>query len=74
MKSVPTCFLCTGQFETYLFQQGTEMVLDAIKKCWSSCFSERVMSHRLECGMAVTGLRMAVVVQVWRGGREGGSE
>lgn len=39
-------------------------MLKAIKKCWCSCFSERVMSHRLECGMPTSGLKMAVVVQV----------
>ena len=41
--------------------------MEAVKKCWCSCFSERVMSHRLECGMPTTGVRMAVVVQVGRG-------
>ena len=40
------------------------MVQDAVKRCWCSCFSERVMSHRLECGMPITGLKMAIVVQV----------
>ena len=57
--------MCTaGQFETYLFQRGLDQVFAAIKRCWCSCFSERVMSHRLECEMSTTGLAMAVVVQV----------
>ena len=38
--------------------------MDSIKRCWCSCFSERVMSHRLEVGAAITDLRMAVIVQV----------
>ena len=56
--------LFSGQFETYLFQRGETVVLEAIKKCWCSCFSERVMSHRLEVGVSTMGLKMAVVVQV----------
>ena len=53
-----------GQFETYLFQKGEAKVIESIKKCWCSCFSERVMSHRLDCGLPTTGLKMAVVIQV----------
>ena len=53
-----------GQFETFLYQRGREAVLRSVKECWSSCFSERVMSHRLEVGMPLTGLKMGVVVQV----------
>ena len=53
-----------GQFESYLFQRGVDMVLEAVRKCWCSCFSERVMRHRLDCGMPTSGLRMAVVIQV----------
>ena len=53
-----------GQFETYLFQKGEAKVMESIKKCWCSCFSERVMSHRLDCGLPTTGLKMAVVIQV----------
>ncbi|XP_064399663.1 rifampicin phosphotransferase-like isoform X2 [Halichondria panicea] len=53
-----------GQFESYLFQSGGDMILKALKKCWSSCFSERVMRHRLDNGMPTTGLRMAVIIQV----------
>ncbi len=40
------------------------MILEALKKCWASCFSERVMRHRLDNGMPTTGLRMAVIIQV----------
>ena len=53
-----------GQFETYLFQKGESKVTESIKKCWCSYFSERVMSHRLDCGLPTTGLKMAVVIQV----------
>jgi len=40
------------------------MVIDAVKKCWCSCFSERVMRHRLDNNMSTTGLKMAVIIQV----------
>lgn len=53
-----------GQFESYLYQRGFDQISNAIKSCWSSCYSERVMSHRLECGMNTTGVKMAVIVQV----------
>ena len=53
-----------GQFETYLFQRGVEQVLHAIRQCWASCYSERVLSHRAELGIPLVGLAIAVVVQV----------
>ena len=53
-----------GQFESYLYQRGFDQISNAIKSCWSSCYSERVMSHRLECGMNTSGVKMAVIVQV----------
>ncbi|XP_062522219.1 prodigiosin synthesizing transferase PigC-like isoform X2 [Corticium candelabrum] len=53
-----------GQFETYLFRRGGDQVLEAVRRCWASCFSERVMKHRQDCGMLVAGVKMAVVVQV----------
>ena len=53
-----------GQFDTFLYQRGEETVVGSVKKCWCSCFSERVMSHRLECGMPTNRVKMAVVVQV----------
>ena len=57
-------YVAVGQFESYLFQRGENTVMAAIKRCWSSCFSERVMSHRVEVGAVTTGLKMAVIVQV----------
>ncbi|KAJ3056258.1 hypothetical protein HK102_011226, partial [Quaeritorhiza haematococci] len=53
-----------GQFESFMFVPATmEGVGDAIKKCWLSCYAPRVMLHRLECGLPIEGVRMAVVVQ-----------
>ena len=61
---VYSCTQFSGQFESYLFQKGESKVVESIKRCWCSCFSERVMSHRLDCGLPTTGLKMAVVIQV----------
>ena len=56
--------LFAGQFETYLFQKGEPVILEAIKKCWASSYSLRVMQHRLDCGLSTNNITMAVVVQV----------
>ena len=53
-----------GQFESFLFQKGKEQVLQSLRKCWASCFSFRVMSHRMDSGMPLTGVKMAVIIQV----------
>ena len=54
----------SGQFETYLFQKGEPTILEAIKKCWASSFSMRVMQHRLDCNLPISNIAMAVVIQV----------
>lgn len=53
-----------GQFESFLFQSGTEAVLGSLRRCWASCFSPRVMSHRQEVGLPTSGVQMAVIIQV----------
>ena len=53
-----------GQFETYLFQKGEQVILNAVKKCWASCFATRVMQHRIDCGLSTSNIQMAVVIQV----------
>jgi pyruvate,water dikinase len=53
-----------GQFESFLFQKGLEQVMGSVKSCWASCYSQRVMSHRLELGLRTEGIKMAVIVQV----------
>ncbi|MDQ6876411.1 MAG: phosphoenolpyruvate synthase [Candidatus Dormibacteraeota bacterium] len=51
-----------GQQETYLNVRGTEEVLDKVKDCWMSFFSERALFYRSRKGSLVD-LGMAVVVQ-----------
>jgi pyruvate, water dikinase len=51
-----------GQQETYLNVSGAAAVLDAVRACWASFFSERALFYRGRKGVA-TDLGMAVVVQ-----------
>ncbi|XVU21100.1 rifamycin-inactivating phosphotransferase [Actinoplanes sp. CA-054009] len=52
-----------GQHETYLNVVGLEMVLDRIRRCWGSLFTERAVAYRLRAGVDHRDVRMAVVVQ-----------
>ncbi|KAL1505051.1 hypothetical protein AB1Y20_008811 [Prymnesium parvum] len=52
-----------GQYESFLFQRGAPMVLEALKRCWASAFSERVFASRLRARLAPEASRMGVVVQ-----------
>jgi pyruvate, water dikinase len=51
-----------GQQETYLNVRGSAEVLERIKDCWASFFSERALFYRSRKGSLVD-LGMAVVVQ-----------
>jgi pyruvate,water dikinase len=52
-----------GQYESFLFQRGADMVLSALKLCWASAFSERVFASRVRAGLVPEASRMGVVVQ-----------
>jgi pyruvate, water dikinase len=51
-----------GQQETYLHVRGADRVLDRIRDCWASFFSERAVFYRARKG-SLDDLGMAVVVQ-----------
>jgi pyruvate,water dikinase len=51
-----------GQQETYLYVRGAEAVLDRVRDCWASFFSERAIFYRGKMG-SLDDLGMAVVVQ-----------
>jgi pyruvate,water dikinase len=51
-----------GQQETYLNVRGRDEVLERIKDCWASFFSERALFYRSRKG-SLADLGMAVVVQ-----------
>ncbi len=51
-----------GQQETYLHVRGAPEVLDRVRDCWASFFSERALFYREQRG-SLDDLGMAVVVQ-----------
>lgn len=51
-----------GQQETYLHVRGAGEVIDRVRDCWASFFSERALFYRREKG-SLDDLGMAVVVQ-----------
>jgi len=52
-----------GLQETYLNVAGTDEVLAAIRRCWGSLFTPRVLVYRVRKGFDHASVRLAVLVQ-----------
>ncbi|ACA60438.1 phosphoenolpyruvate synthase [Candidatus Desulforudis audaxviator] len=52
-----------GQQDTYLNVRGEAAVVDAVRRCWASLFTDRAISYRLEKGFDPLEVEIAVVVQ-----------
>jgi len=52
-----------GQQETFLNVVGAEAVLDAIRRCWASLWTDRAVSYRATHAIDPRTVRLAVVVQ-----------
>lgn len=52
-----------GQQETFLNVVGAEAVLDAIRRCWASLWTDRAVSYRATHAVDPRTVRLAVVVQ-----------
>ncbi|WP_132432252.1 PEP/pyruvate-binding domain-containing protein [Pseudonocardia endophytica] len=52
-----------GQQDTYLNVEGPDAVLDAVRRCWASLFTDRALAYRASRRIAPEGVRLAVVVQ-----------
>ena len=52
-----------GQQDTYLNIIGTDAVIDAVRDCWASLWTDRAVSYRRERGVDPHAVRIAVVVQ-----------
>ncbi|MHB8133091.1 MAG: phosphoenolpyruvate synthase [Anaerolineaceae bacterium] len=52
-----------GQQDTFLNIQGLDNVLEHIRKCWASLFTERAITYRIENHIQHSDVQMAVVVQ-----------
>ncbi|MGN9844804.1 PEP/pyruvate-binding domain-containing protein [Nonomuraea sp. H19] len=53
-----------GQQETYLNVVGAEAVVDAVRRCWASLWTDRAVAYRESNGIDHAAVRLAVVVQV----------
>jgi rifampicin phosphotransferase len=52
-----------GQQDTYLNIVGSEALLDAVRRCWASLWTDRAVSYRTSLGIDQSSVRLAVVVQ-----------
>ncbi|RAM35918.1 PEP/pyruvate-binding domain-containing protein [Arthrobacter globiformis] len=52
-----------GQLDTYLNVVGPDPLLDAIRRCWASLWSDRAVAYRADHGMDQHSVSLAVVVQ-----------
>ena len=52
-----------GQQDTFLWIRGTTPVVEHVKRCWSSLFTDRAMSYRHEMGHDHEVVSMSVAVQ-----------
>ncbi len=52
-----------GQLSSYLYVQSVENVLESVKKCWASAYSERGLVYRSENKLSANDIKVAVVLQ-----------
>ncbi|MFR9803426.1 PEP/pyruvate-binding domain-containing protein [Pseudonocardia sp. RS010] len=52
-----------GQQDTYLGVEGPEAVLDAVRRCWASLWTDRAVAYRAANGIDDHAVALAVVVQ-----------
>lgn len=52
-----------GQQDTYLGVAGPDQVLDAVRRCWASLWTDRAIAYRAKAGIDESGISLAVVVQ-----------
>lgn len=52
-----------GEHDTYLWVRGADAVVDAVRRCWASLFTDRATCYRVEMGYDHRSVEMCVVVQ-----------
>ncbi|MFW5976611.1 MAG: phosphoenolpyruvate synthase [Bacillota bacterium] len=62
MEDSPTTSFA-GQHGSYLNIKGINNIIDKIKSCWSSLYSERAVSYRIKNNIDQTRVKMAVLIQ-----------
>jgi pyruvate,water dikinase len=53
-----------GEFESYLWVSGADAVLDALRRCWASLFTERALEYQARHGVDPADNAMAVAVHL----------
>ncbi|HEX3509529.1 MAG TPA: rifamycin-inactivating phosphotransferase [Solirubrobacteraceae bacterium] len=61
-EDLPTASFA-GQHDSYLNIVGAPAILEHVRRCWASLFTERAVTYRLQNGFEQRGVGMAVVVQ-----------
>jgi len=61
-EDLPTASFA-GQQDTFLNVVGTEALLDAVRRCWASLWTDRAVSYRATAGIDHGAVALAVVVQ-----------
>ena len=61
-EDLPTASFA-GQQDTYLNVVGVEALLDAVRRCWASLWTDRAVAYRADLGIDDAEVRLAVVVQ-----------
>ncbi|PAV13504.1 phosphoenolpyruvate synthase [Methanosarcina spelaei] len=61
-EDLPTASFA-GQQETYLNVKGIDQLLQAVRKCWSSLFTDRAIIYRIKNGFGHRSVYLSVVVQ-----------
>jgi pyruvate,water dikinase len=54
---------CAGQQDAYLNVVGPDALIDAVRRCWGSLWTERAIAYRARRDVDPAGVRIAVVVQ-----------
>ncbi|MEV0162420.1 rifamycin-inactivating phosphotransferase [Nonomuraea fuscirosea] len=52
-----------GQQDTYLNVRGAAAVIDGVRRCWASLFTDRAVTYRIRNGFEHRAVRLSVVVQ-----------
>lgn len=52
-----------GEHDTYLWVRGADNVVDAVRRCWASLFTDRATCYRVEMGYDHRSVEMSVVIQ-----------
>lgn len=52
-----------GEHDTYLWVHGADAVIDHVRRCWASLFTDRAICYRRTMGYAETAIAMSVGVQ-----------